>query len=76
MNTGIKTRGGKEIRLGDIVRPCKLPYRLLSNDIGKTWRVEIRKYPFVLVDTATCKPYEILEPWLDGELVIVGHVTD
>lgn len=76
MNTGIKTRGGKEIHLGDIVRPCKLPDRILSNDIGKTWRVELRKLPFVLVDTNTGEPYRILEPWLDGELVIIGHVTD
>lgn len=76
MNTGIKTRGGKEICLGDIVRPCKRPYRLLSNEIGKTWRVELRKYPFVLVDNETGKPYQILESWLNGELVIIGHVND
>lgn len=76
MNTGIKTRGGKEIRLGDIVRPCKRPSSLLSSDIGKTWRVELRKFPFVLVDTCTNKPYQILEPWLDGELAIVGHLQE
>ena len=76
MNTGIKTRGGREIHLGDIVRPCKLPYRRLSNEIGKTWRVELREYPFVLVDNETGEPYQILEPWLDGELVIVGHADD
>lgn len=76
MNTGIKTRGGKEIHLGDIVRPCKRPYRLSENDIGKTWRVELRENPFVLVDTETDKPYQILELWLDGELVIIGHADN
>lgn len=76
MNTGIKTRGGKEIHLGDIVRPCKRPSRLSDNDIGKTWRVALRKNPFVLVDTETGKPYQILDPWLDGELVIIGHPND
>lgn len=38
MNTGFKTRGGKEIQTGEI--------------------------------------YQILAPWLNGELVIIGHVND
>ena len=73
MNTGIKTRGGKEIRVGDIVRPCKRSNRILTSDKDKTWRVELRKNPFALVDTETGKQNEILESWLDGELVFIGH---
>ena len=76
MNTGCKSKGGKEIRSGDIVRPCKRPNRIPTKDMDKTWRVEFRECPFMLVDTETGKPYAPLEPWCDGELVIVGHVGD
>lgn len=71
MNTGIKTAGGKEIQLGDIVRRHRRNgYSFPDNELNKKWRIECR---FVLVDVDTGKQQDVLQDYHNGQFVIVTH---
>ena len=71
MNTGIKTVGGKEIHLGDIVRlHRRTGHSFSDNELNKMWRIECR---FVLVDINSGKDQDVLQDYHNGQFVIVTH---
>lgn len=72
--TKLKTKGGKPIAEGDIVRPAKRSDHFLENEKESTWRVQLAEEPFVLVNTQTGFVDGRLRKGYDRELVVVGHV--
>lgn len=71
MNTGIKTVGGKEIQLGDIVRLHRRKgHSFFDNELNKMWRIECR---FVLVDIDSGMKRDVLQDYHNGKFVIVTH---